>query len=612
MYFSKKSDNLLQKENVHEGRLAMKFKSFRNSLMLICFLVAVVTASIIGTVSGISLSSTSKLSIEEYQQAMKDGYNNEIKSEVQSAITVLEYQYSQFQAGKITEEEAKNRASEQIRNMRYGDEGDGYFWIDDLEYTLIMHPILVDDEGKNRFELQDQNGVMIIQKIVKTVQADEAGGFNEFYFTKSDGVTVAPKIAFSAMFKPWGWVVSTGNYVDDMNATMQRVEDEINSQFIRTMWTLAIMVVICAIITIVIAGIYAKKIMKPLTIIRGFADRLADGDLTTAVEVKERNEFGQTAKALNESQVKMKELIGSIITVANKLNETITSCSQSFDDMQHSIHEVSKSIDMISQNVAAQADSTTSAADDVKYITGEVGDANIEVSSLNESMNQLSTQSVNTLDQLVEVNTKIKSDIETMYHQTEVTNESAQNIQSVVEFINAISTQTNLLALNASIEAARAGESGRGFSVVAKEIGSLAEQSTQAVEKIGKSITELIGKSNQSMELMRVMDETVEEQVKTLEHTQQIFKQLYSNIDQCILSIGNIREKTGNMEQHSNNINDSLGILNELAQGNAANAEETTSLTVELESNVVSATDSMKELLDSVHNLTNQINKFRI
>lgn len=590
----------------------MKFKSFRNSLIMICFSITIVTATLIGTVSALSLRSTSKLSTMKYEQAMKDGYNNEIKSEVQSVITVLEYQYSQFQAGVITEEEAKKRASEQIRNMRYGDEGEGYFWIDDLEYTLVMHPILVDDEGKNRFELEDKNGVMIIQQIVKTVQGDAAGGFNEFYFTKSDGVTVAPKIAFSEMFEPWGWIVSTGNYVDDMNATMQSVEDEINSHFDRTILILIIMNVICAILTIVIAYIFAKRTMRPLTMIRGFADRLAQGDLTTSVEVKDRNEFGQTANALNESQFKMRELIGSIITVANKLDETITGCSQSFEDMKYSLHEVSKSVDSISQNIVTQADSTTSAADDVKYITGEVEDTNNEVSSLNESMNQLSTQSVNTLDQLVEVNTKIKADIATMYHQTEITNESAQNIQSVVEFINAISTQTNLLSLNASIEAARAGESGRGFSVVAKEIGSLAEQSTQAVDKIGKSITELIGKSNQSMELMRVMEETVEEQVKTLENTQQIFKQLYSNIDQCIVSIGNIREKTGQMEQHSGNINESLSTLNELAQGNAANAEETTSLTETLENNVISAADSMRELLDSVHNLTNQINKFSV
>jgi len=81
-----------------------------------------------------------------------------------------------------------------LRNFRYGDEGDGYIWVDSTDYTLVMHPILPDQEGSNRKELKDNNGVMIIQEIMKA--AEKGGGFNEFIFTKADGKTKAPKIAY--------------------------------------------------------------------------------------------------------------------------------------------------------------------------------------------------------------------------------------------------------------------------------------------------------------------------------------------------------------------------------------------------------------------------------
>lgn len=75
--------------------------------------------------------------------------------------------------------------------MRYRDDRSGYFWIDDTDYNLVMHPILAEQEGNNRYDLEDQNGVMIIQEIMKVCNSADGGGFNEFYFTKADGVTVA-------------------------------------------------------------------------------------------------------------------------------------------------------------------------------------------------------------------------------------------------------------------------------------------------------------------------------------------------------------------------------------------------------------------------------------
>ena len=590
----------------------MKLNSLKKSLMLICFLAAFLCSVVTAIVSLVSMKQASDFATDEYVSAMEEGYNEKIKCEIQSAIAVIQYEYDQYQAGIVTEEQAKMRAKETIRNMRYGENEDGYFWIDSVDYTLIMHPILSEDEGKNREELKDQNGVMIIQEIMKKVKEDEKGGFNQFCFTKSDGVTVAPKVAYSRMFEPWQWVVSTGNYVDDMKQTTQTVEDRMQEKFQTISIIVIVFAVLVSMVTIVTSYFQAKKIVKPVSVIQEFAGRLADGDMTTPVIVKENNEIGKVAIALNEAQNKMHTLLSQIMSVTNKINDTIKECNRSYTSMRESIHEVSGSVDSISQNIATQADSTTSATQNVKYITDAIETTNQEVNGLDDSMHKLGRQSLTTLDDLVKVNTRIKEDIGIMSKQMQDTNESVENIQIVVELINKISSQTNLLSLNASIEAAKAGEQGQGFSVVAKEIGSLAEQSTQAVERIEHNILELMEKSKHSLKIMEAMDQTVEEQVATLKNTQKIFTTLYSDIDHCIDSVDRIHNITDEMQKHSGSISDALEILNELAQGNAANAEESYGLAEEMEGNVETVSQIMEELSLTVDSLVDSMKRFQI
>lgn len=180
-----------------------KQKSLKWSIMLLSLIIVVLTASAIGLNGIISIKEISKTAYNTYEKAENDGYKIEIKSQVQSTISVLQSEYDKYKAGDKSEKQAKEDAKETIRIMRYRDDQSGYFWIDDTDYILVMHPILAEDEGKNRKQLEDKNGVMIIQEILKACNSSDKGGFNEFYFTKSDGVTVAPKLAYSQIFEPW-------------------------------------------------------------------------------------------------------------------------------------------------------------------------------------------------------------------------------------------------------------------------------------------------------------------------------------------------------------------------------------------------------------------------
>ena len=379
--------------------------SVKKSLMTLCITMVLLVSIAVGITAIISIRSTTDMAMSDYKNAMNEGYDTEIRSQVQTVITILQTEYDKFKAGELTEEEAKKEACDIVRNIRYGDEADGYFWIDDTDYMLVMHPILLQDVGKNRYDLEDQNGVMIIQEILKVAQSEAGGGYNEFYFTKSDGVTVAPKIAYSQIFKPWNWVVSTGNYVDDMQIEMGAVEKDIQSRFVN----LCVIIIVVSILMIVVACVmafkYGNTICTSLEKINQMATRLSNGDLTTPIDVKDKSELGRTANALNEAQKHMVGLIKEISQTSKELDNTVTCFKDNFSTMEESIESVSTAVNEITDNTRTQADSTTQASKSVEEIVDGIGEASKEILLLDnnsKTMMEYSDKSMAALNKLIE------------------------------------------------------------------------------------------------------------------------------------------------------------------------------------------------------------------
>ncbi len=125
--------------------------------------------------------------------------------------------------GEMSMEEAKGSAVRMLREYRFGPEGNDYFWINDLGPTLIMHPYRPDLEGRDVSDFQGPNEHRLFMEFVRTVKKSGSGYVDYMWQWKDDPDRIVPKISYVHLFEPWGWIVGTGIYVDDVRREIARV-----------------------------------------------------------------------------------------------------------------------------------------------------------------------------------------------------------------------------------------------------------------------------------------------------------------------------------------------------------------------------------------------------
>jgi len=150
------------------------------------------------------------------EKNMMDGKREGIMYLTQSAWSTLHIFHSKAQTGLISHDKAKQQAIKHLQQLRYGPEQEDYFWINDMTPHMIMHPYRTDLEGKDVSDFTDPAGKRLFVEMVETVKNKDAGFVDYLWQWKGQSDRIVPKISYVKVFVPWGWIIGTGIYVEDV------------------------------------------------------------------------------------------------------------------------------------------------------------------------------------------------------------------------------------------------------------------------------------------------------------------------------------------------------------------------------------------------------------
>ena len=476
---------------------------------------------LIVVLSVLALASLAGYALKDKYSVLEEQKRLATKHVVESAHGALVHFHALETSGKLSREQAQQQAIAAVKALRY--EGSEYFWINDMQPAMIMHPIKPELDGKNLSAMADPNGKKLFVEFVDEVKRNGAG-FVAYYWPKPGADRPVPKISYVKGFAPWGWVIGSGIYVDDVDAEFRS-----SARYFAGLLALVVLVLGIA------ASSLIRQTVGPLRKAIAVASAVAKGDLSSRIDVTSKDETGQLLQALNETDESLRKVVGGVRTSA----DAISSAS----------HQLAAGNSDLSQRTEQQASSLEVTASSMEELTSTVKQ-NAENA---RQANQLAAGASN----VAVLGGKAISQV---VHTMSGISESSRKIADIISVIDGIAFQTNILALNAAVEAARAGEQGRGFAVVATEVRNLAQRSATAAKEIKDLIADSVAKVDDGTRMVDEAGKTMEEIVSSVKRVTDIIAEIATAS----------QEQSSGIEQ----VNGAIAQMEQVTQQNTALVEE--------------------------------------
>lgn len=372
--------------------------------------------------------------------------------------------------------------------------------------------------------------------------------------------------------------------------------------------TIILCVVSNIILCIVLFLIFSKSIKLISKNFSNIFHTISQGDLSINFNEKEFKALGKLANHVNILLEDIRKIIHNTFSLTQSIVQSSFDMDDKVKEATTAVTELSQTIDSIAMDASEQVAEAKKGFEMAESLSNQIAVVYESYNDIIRETNNVTIVNKEGLESVESLRTKFDEYItssEMIYSSIGSLAKALENIELFVRSIEGIAEQTNLLALNAAIEAARAGESGKGFSVVAKEIRKLADQSKKSAEEINNMIIDIQSNSEQVVQAIKVMRRNAEQQNLAVNKTNNSFSRIAGAINSIVTKINNGNDAVRQMEEEKNKTISAIQKINLVSEHTAAAGEELAA-TVSTQLEIFK---SMSDAADNLDKLSKEMNK---
>jgi len=436
-----------------------------------------------------------------------------LEQAVETAHGIVTQIQDQVASGKLSEEEGKQRAIAAIKGLRYS--GQEYFFLQDLQSRMVMHPTSPKLDGTDVSGLKDPTGKFFTQEMNKVIK-DSGAGFVFYMWPKPGQQVPSQKVTYVKALRDWGWIIGSGVYVDNVDAVIAK---RVISASIGALVIAGVLLVVSLLIS---RGLLQQLGGEPDVAV-DITRRIAQGDLTVDIALKSNDQ-----SSLLFAIKSMRDSLSAIVSHVRTGSEGVASSSA---EIAHGNNDLSAR----TENQASALQETAASMEQLSSTVKQNADNARQANQLAQSASTVAVQGGAVVAQVVDTMKGI--------------NDSSRKIADIISVIDGIAFQTNILALNAAVEAARAGEQGRGFAVVASEVRSLAGRSADAAKEIKTLINDSVQRVEQGSALVDQAGATMTDVVQSIRRVTDIMGEISAASSEQSTGVSQVGEAVTQMDQ---------------------------------------------------------------